>query len=81
MRIIIVRNLVAYASISKDIDHILQSIDANGPATLSDSSLALGRLILEKQSTVVQSAGFHVGERLFQWFTSKWRPGISIHVL
>lgn len=78
MRILISRELVAYSSISKDVDSMLQSIDVNGPAILSDSSLALWCLILRKRSTVVQSASFHLGERLFQWFTSKWRPGMSI---
>ncbi|KAF8534042.1 hypothetical protein BDD12DRAFT_862201 [Trichophaea hybrida] len=74
MRILISRDLVAYSSISKDVDSMHQSIDVNGPAILSDSSLALWCLILRKRSTVVQSANFHLGERLFQWFTSKWRP-------
>jgi len=74
MRILISRELIAYISILKDVDYILQSTDINGSAILCDSALALWSLILEKRNSMVHTAQYHAGERLFQWFCSKWRP-------
>lgn len=76
MRIILSKNLVSYAEISKDIDAMLQAVDVLGPAALTDSSMEFWRLILDKRSTVVHSTNFVPGERLFPWFASKWKPGM-----
>ena len=74
MRILISRGLIEYPSISKDVDNMLQATDINGPAIVCDSALTLWSLILEKRNSIVHTAQYHAGERLFQWFCSKWRP-------
>lgn len=81
MRILITRDLVPYPDISKDIDSMLESIEVLGPASLTDSSMALWCLILERRQSVVHSTRLNPGERLFPWFASKWKPGMFSIVL
>lgn len=75
MRILLALDLVSYSEISASVDATILSIDLSGPSNVIDSSLAVWCLILERRNTVAHSSLLQPGERLFQWFISKWRPG------
>ncbi|KAI5846484.1 hypothetical protein DFP73DRAFT_546051 [Morchella snyderi] len=74
MRILLALDLVSYPEISASVDATILSIDLSGPSNVIDSSLAVWCLILERRNTVAHSSLLQPGERLFQWFISKWRP-------
>ncbi|KAN0098490.1 serine/threonine-protein kinase-like protein tel1 [Hyaloscypha variabilis] len=71
---IVARNLVPYHDIGEDIETIVTSADASGPAVLSDSGLFLMTHLLHARITEVPGASLAASQHVIRWLFARWDP-------
>jgi ataxia telangiectasia mutated family protein len=74
---IVARNLVQYHDIGEDIETIVTSTDASGPAVLCDSGLFLMTHLLHARITEVPGASLAASQHVIRWLFARWDPGMS----
>jgi ataxia telangiectasia mutated family protein len=75
---IVAKNLVQYHDIGEDIETIVVSADASGPAILSDSGLFLMTHLLHARVTEVPGASLAASQHVIRWLFARWDPGMSL---
>lgn len=67
-------DILPYHAISEEVNNIVTTADVNGPATLSDTSLALMRDLFHLRNTRVPNASQSTCSHLIRWTFLKWNP-------
>jgi serine-protein kinase ATM len=75
---IVAKNLIQYHDIGEDIETIVASADASGPAVLSDSGLFLMTHLLHARVTEVPGASLAASQHVIRWLFARWDPGMSL---
>lgn len=81
LRVILISDFLPYHIISEELSNIVTSADVNGPATLSDASLALMTELFHIRNTRLPSASQTTCSHIIRWMFLKWNPGQSIFSL
>ena len=75
---IVANKLIPYHDIGEDIETIVTSADASGPAVLSDSGLFLMTHLLHARITEVPGASLAASQHVIRWLFARWDPGMSL---
>lgn len=68
-------DVLPYNEISEELTTMITAADVNGPATLSDSSVALMSLIFHIRNTKVPNASRSTCSHIIRWLFFRWNPG------
>jgi ataxia telangiectasia mutated family protein len=68
-------DVLLYQEISEDLSTMVTSADVNGPATLSDSAIALMAAIFHIRNTKVPNASRSTCSHVIRWLFLRWNPG------
>lgn len=77
LREILVGEFLQYHVISEELGSIVTTADVNGPATLSDTSLALMAELFHIRNTRLPSASQSTCSHIIRWMFLKWNPSES----
>jgi ataxia telangiectasia mutated family protein len=72
--VLLAQNVLAYGDVAPIAQTIVSSTELQGPTELTDSSLALLRLLLDTRSAENPSSAIATAERLVHWLFQKWTP-------
>jgi ataxia telangiectasia mutated family protein len=72
------QKLVKYHDIGEDVETIVTSADASGPAFLCDSSLFLMNHLLHARITEVPGASLAASQHVIRWLFARWDPGVHL---
>jgi ataxia telangiectasia mutated family protein len=72
-------DILPYHEISEDLNTIVTSADVNGPASLSDSSIALMSSIFHIRNMKVPNASRSTCSQIIRWIFLRWNPGKYCH--
>lgn len=67
--------LVRYDSISDEINSIVTTADINGPASLTDASLALMLRLVQLRNMELPNASQATSQQVVRWLFLRWNPG------
>ena len=74
----IAKNLIPFHDIGEDIETIVESADASGPAVLCDSGLYLMTHLLHARITEVPGASLAASQHVIRWLFAQWDPGMIL---
>ncbi|KAI9795692.1 MAG: Serine/threonine-protein kinase tel1 [Piccolia ochrophora] len=74
MEVILVSKLVSYRGIANAVEGMMTFVDANGPATATDTALSFWSILLPLRNDANPSARKENSEKVLHWLFSKWIP-------
>ena len=74
MNVLLQLEIIPFASVGADAQNILFSIELNGPALLTDSSMALMTTLTRERVRENPTSFVTTAERVLNWLFGKWTP-------